>query len=268
MASKAIGQITLTQVQDGKEGKSPIQVLLSNETHTLAADYLGNVISYDGAETYIYVFDGAEDVTSKYFISAVENGITGTLDSNRYVVTSITNKVGGTVEFVCVGPDRQSISKVFSVSLSLAGKDGTDGKDGTPGPAGADGKTTYFHVKYAPVQNPTKDQMTETPDKFIGTYVDVIEEDSDDPLQYTWIQIQGTDGIPGTNGVDGKTSYLHIKYSDDGGKTFTEGEGETPGKYIGTYVDFNVKDSTLVTDYQWSKFQGEDGKDGLPGIDG
>lgn len=268
MASKAIGQITLTQVHDGKEGKSPIQVLLSNETHTLAADYLGNVISYDGAETYIYVFDGAEDVTSKYFISAVENGITGTLDSNRYVVTSITNKVGGTVEFVCVGPDRQSISKVFSVSLSLAGKDGTNGKDGTPGPAGADGKTTYFHVKYAPVQNPTKDQMTETPDKFIGTYVDVIEEDSDDPLQYTWIQIQGTDGIPGTNGVDGKTSYLHIKYSDDGGKTFTESEGETPGKYIGTYVDFNVKDSTLVTDYQWSKFQGEDGKDGLPGIDG
>ena len=27
---------------------------------------------------------------------------------------------------------------------------------------------------------------------------------------------KGTQGIAGTNGIDGKTSYLHIKYSNDG----------------------------------------------------
>ena len=42
-------------------------------------------------------------------------------------------------------------------------------------------------------------------------------------------------GIPGTNGENGKTSYLHIKYSDDG-KTFTANNGETPGVYMGVYA--------------------------------
>ena len=32
-----------------------------------------------------------------------------------------------------------------------------------------------------------------------------------------------------SNGEDGKTSYLHIKYSNDGGVTFTGNNGEDPG---------------------------------------
>ena len=81
----------------------------------------------------------------------------------------------------------------------------------------------------------------------------------------------GTDGTPGAPGADGKTPYFHVKYSDDGGETFTSNGGETPGQYIGTYTDYTVIDSTSVSDYTWAKIKGnkgDPGKDGVNGKDG
>lgn len=161
----------------------------------------------------------------------------------------------------------------------LQGEKGEQGIPGAPGANGADGKTSYFHIKYAPVQNPTAAQMTETPSDYIGTYVDYTQADSTDPSKYTWARfkgLQGADGsqgIPGTNGADGKTSYLHIKYSNDGGKTLTPATGglaigETPGDYIGQYTDFTQSDSTDVTKYTWSKIKGDQGVPGAKGADG
>ena len=76
----------------------------------------------------------------------------------------------------------------------------------------------------------------------------------------------GTNGTPGTPGADGKTPYMHLKYSDDGGTTFTADSGETPGAYIGTYTDFTEADSTSVSDYTWAKIKGNDGADGKDGV--
>lgn len=146
------------------------------------------------------------------------------------------------------------------------GEDGLPGKDGLPGEKGEDGKTTYFHIKYSSVQNPTSaSQMTETPSDYIGTYVDYTQADSTDPKKYTWARFKGfngEDGLPGINGEDGKTSYLHIKYSDNGGLSFTANNGEDPGAYIGQYVDFMQKDSDNPTDYTWSLIKGESGAAG------
>lgn len=140
------------------------------------------------------------------------------------------------------------------------------GDDGMPGVPGADGKTSYFHIKYSSVQNPTSaSQMTETPSDYIGTYVDYTQADSTDPKKYTWARFKGfngEDGLPGVNGEDGKTSYLHIKYSDNGGLSFTANNGEEPGAYIGQYVDFIQKDSDNPTDYTWSLIKGESGAAG------
>jgi hypothetical protein len=140
------------------------------------------------------------------------------------------------------------------------------GDDGLPGVPGADGKTSYFHIKYSSVQNPTSaSQMTETPSDYIGTYVDYTQADSTDPKKYTWARFKGfngEDGLPGVNGEDGKTSYLHIKYSDNGGLSFTANNGEDPGAYIGQYVDFVQKDSDNPTDYTWSLIKGESGAAG------
>ena len=73
----------------------------------------------------------------------------------------------------------------------------------------------------------------------------------------------GTDGTPGAPGADGKTPYFHVKYSDDGGETFTSNGGETPGQYIGTYTDYTVSDSTSVSDYTWAKIKGNKGDNGI-----
>lgn len=155
----------------------------------------------------------------------------------------------------------------------LQGLQGPAGQDGIPGKDGENGLTSYFHIKYSPVQNPTASQMTETPDVFIGTYVDFTKEDSNDPSKYTWARFEGLQGatgeqgIPGVNGEDGKTSYLHIKYSNDG-QTFTDNNGETSGEWIGQYTDFEKNDSNVFSDYKWSKIKGEQGEQGEPGKDG
>ena len=149
----------------------------------------------------------------------------------------------------------------------LQGLQGPAGQNGIPGKDGENGLTSYFHIKYSPVQNPTASQMTETPDVFIGTYVDFTKEDSNDPSKYTWSRFEGLQGatgeqgIPGVNGEDGKTSYLHIKYSNDG-QTFTDNNGETSGEWIGQYTDFEKNDSNVFSDYKWSKIKGEAGKNG------
>lgn len=158
-------------------------------------------------------------------------------------------------------PSDSSTDWLKAISKGDTGSQGAPGKDGIPGKDGADGKTSYFHIKYSPVQNPTASQMTDTPNKYIGTYVDFVQASSSDPSKYTWAKFEGGDGIPGTNGENGKTSYLHIKYSDDG-KTFTANNGETPGVYMGVYVDFVQADSNVFADYTWSKIKGEAGKDG------
>lgn len=150
----------------------------------------------------------------------------------------------------------------------LQGLQGEKGEQGVPGKDG-DGRTSYFHIKYSSVSNPTSsDQMSETPNIYIGTYVDFDPSDSTDPNKYTWYRFQGLQGEKGERGIpgvgtDGKTSYLHIKYSNDGGQTFTSYNGETVGTYIGTYTDFNPSDSHDVGSYTWAKIKGDQGSEGI-----
>lgn len=176
--------------------------------------------------------------------------------------------------WICIEPSttqEPSDSSTDWLKEVSKGDPGTPGKDGIPGKDGADGRTSYFHVKYSPVQNPTSSQMKDTPDVYIGTYVDFVQANSIDPSKYTWARFQGiqgengNQGIPGVNGEDGRTSYLHIKYSNDG-KTFTANNGETPGAWIGQYVDFVQSDSSVFSDYKWQKIKGEDGADGKDGV--
>lgn len=154
----------------------------------------------------------------------------------------------------------------------IDGLQGADGKDGIPGKDGVDGKTSYFHIKYS--ENENGYPMSETPSKYIGTYVDFEETDSDDYTKYAWARFEGLQGekgeqgIPGYNGADGKTYYLHIKYSNDGGSTFTGNNGEDSGDYIGVLTDLNPDDSTKPSDYKWSKIKGEQGAQGIQGLQG
>ena len=78
----------------------------------------------------------------------------------------------------------------------------------------------------------------------------------------------GTNETAGKAGADGKTPYFHVKYSNDGGKTFTSNSGEDVGTYIGTCTDYNQADPTTVGSYTWARIKGETGATGPQGEKG
>lgn len=139
----------------------------------------------------------------------------------------------------------------------------SDGKTGIDGLPGKDGISTYFYVKYS--ANEDGSGMTDTPQnntKFLGVCSTTAQTAPTSPNAYTWSEIKGKDGengTPGQAGQDGQSSYLHIKYSNDG-ISFTGNNGEDLGLYIGTLVDFNEQDSMTFSDYTWKKFVGSDAK--------
>jgi hypothetical protein len=157
----------------------------------------------------------------------------------------------------------------------LQGEKGEQGIQGPRGATGAPGATSYFHIKYSSVANPTSSsQLTETPSTYIGTYVDFTPDDSTDPKKYTWSRFEGVQGpkgeqgIPGV-GVDGKTSYLHIAYanSSDGKTGFSVGDSANK-MFIGQYTDFTPDDSTDPSKYKWTLIKGATGPQGPQGVQG
>ena len=141
---------------------------------------------------------------------------------------------------------------------------GVDYFDGQPG------TSTYFYVRYS--ANSNGSGMTTAPTsttKYMGTASTTSPTAPTTTSAYTWVEIKGTDGSPGTPGSNGLTSYLHIKYSEDG-INFTPADdeyalGEKPSAWIGQYVDYTEADSENFEDYTWYKFT-EDIDDTLSGM--
>lgn len=76
-------------------------------------------------------------------------------------------------------------------------------------------------------------------------------------------------GMKGEKGEDGKTSYVHIAYSNsaDGGVDFSTTD-PTNRAFTGYYTDFEMIDSTDPSKYEWQRTKGDSGKDGVAGKDG
>lgn len=273
---KASDQITVIDVTDA------YSVVLTSETYT----FIGGTSGAEAGQTCsteAAAYCG-QNQCSKVSVnqSAIvcPAGISATVTNNNTSLAKITFKTTAIISSACeatipIVVDGITFYKKFSFAVAKAGATGPKGDQGVAGKDGKDGATTYFHVKYSAVSNPTSSsQISETPNTYIGTYVDFISEDSTDPKKYRWYQFQGLQGkqgekgIPGENGANGKTSYLHIKYSDDGGKTFTSKNGETIGAYMGICVDFEVNDPTIVESYSWARIRGDQGPQGLQGVQG
>ncbi len=151
------------------------------------------------------------------------------------------------------------------------GATGPKGETGPTGSQGIPGTSQFFHVKYS--ANSNGNPMSDTPNTYIGTAVTTSSTAPTGYASYKWVQLKGSQGpkgdqgIKGPTGADGKTTYLHIKYSDNG-TTFTANNGETPGAYIGQYTDFTATDSTTFSAYTWTKVKGDKGDKGDKGETG
>jgi phage minor structural protein len=209
--------------------------------------YLHIKYSNDGGATF--TSNNGEDVGS-YIGTYVDFTSSDSLNTASYTWNKVRGKDG------IDGQDGYTPVK---------GVDYFDGKDGTNGKDGEDGVSSYLWVRYSQYANGNPMTTDPTNAKYVGIATTTNSSAPTAYTSYTWSLIKGVDGVKGETGDNGKTSYLHIKYSDDGGSTFTANNGETVGAWIGTYVDFNSSDSSSVSSYTWNKVKGETGDKGEKG---
>lgn len=250
--------------------------------------------SKDGAEFYVgkSATVNAEDVDVKavYSFTAFENGV-----RRGYYEVTITNVEDG--KDGIPGASYYTWLKYADDEKGNGMSDSPDGKqymgiaynkespdeslkpadyqwsritgEGIPGKPGADGKTYYTWVRYADDENGTGMSDNPSGKYYIGiAFNKESQTESSNPKDYQWSKYRGDDGIPGTDGEDGRTSYFHVKYSAVANPSSSSQMTETPSKYIGTYVDYTQQDSNNPKDYTWSQFRGDPGENGIPGENG
>ena len=88
------------------------------------------------------------------------------------------------------------------------GSDGLNGKDGPqgiPGKPGADGRTPYFHRAWANSADGRSGFSTSdsTNKRYLGTYTDFTEADSQDPARYKWTALFDNVEVGGRNLLKG-----------------------------------------------------------------
>lgn len=197
-----------------------------------------------------YAYDNGVDVTGKLKIRWSKDG------NEFYVGRSVT-----------VNAEDVDVKAVYSFTAYENGvKRGyyevtvTDVSDGEPG---KDGTTYYTWFKFA--DDEYGNGMSSSPDgkEYLGiAYNKVTPVMSNNPEDYQWARITG-EGIPGKPGADGKTYYTWVRYADD---ARGNGMSDSPnGKYyIGFAYNKEVPtESNNPADYQWSKYKGDDGQDGV-----
>lgn len=287
MAIKSADQITIVDVTDA------YSIMLTSEAFVFTGE-TGGIPSGASCTTQAVAFCGT-NVCQKVTIGSIvcPKGVSSSVKNNGASNPEIAFTTTETLNTSCeatipVIVDGVTVNKKFTFAVALQGSQGIQGLQGPkgeqgiagpkgePGETGTAGKTSYFHIKYSAVANPTQSsQMTETPSTYIGTYVDFTEADSTDPQAYTWSRFvgaqgeKGENGIPGTNGANGKTSYLHIAYANNSTGTSGFSTTDAAGKlYIGQYTDFVQADSTDPSKYSWTKIKGETGDKGPIGPTG
>lgn len=181
--------------------------------------------------------NGIQKITEYYALSALKDSVPTVWSENVPNLTA-TNKYLWNYEKILYTNGGTELTKKRIIGVyGDTGKDGAKGEDG-----------------YSPTATVSKNGDTTTitiVDK-TGTHTQTVKD--------------GTNGTPGKDGTNGKTTYFHVKYSNDGGKTFTSNSGETVGSYIGTCTNYTEADPTTVGSYVWAKIKGEKGDTGAKGV--
>lgn len=197
-----------------------------------------------------YAYDNGVDVTGNLEIRWSKDG------TEFYVGKSVT-----------VNAEDVDVKAVYSFTAFESGvkrgyyevtitdvMDGEDGQDGT---------TYYTWFKFA--DDEYGNGMSSSPDgkEYLGiAYNKETPVMSNNPEDYQWARITG-EGVPGKPGDDGKTYYTWVRYADDASGN---GMSDSPnGKYyIGfAYNKETPTESSDSADYQWTKYKGDDGQDGV-----
>lgn len=164
-------------------------------------------------------------------------------------------------------------------SVTYISKDGNSGSDGLPGKDGVGIKTTT--IEYANSTNgvtkPTTGWTTTIPSVPNGnylwtrttwTYTDNTTETGYSVARMGANGPKGDQGIKGDPGADGKSQYVHIRYSANANGSNMTDTPQSNTVYIGLANTTSPTAPATNASYTWSKFKGEPGQQGSPGIPG
>ena len=238
-----------------------------SEAYYTKDDVDGQINLIEGSISEIKQTSDSFSVKIEGVENSVKDALTSGTSTQYYLSTSTTDLSGGAwqdtaptweqdkymwqrMKYLCTDG-----SITYGTPVCISGAKGADGKDGEDGTSvkilGA-----YTSLNELNLAHPNNNEIGD------GYII------NGDLYIWTGSVFENVGQIKGESGADGKTSYFHVKYSDDAGSTFTSNNGETVGMYIGTCVDFNEADPTTTSSYKWALIRGEKGIDGADGVNG
>ena len=146
------------------------------------------------------VLDGIKDVTDTLTITWLKGDLEVGNGKNLRVTAADVNGVQ-LYRFNAFKDGKLIAQAQISVT------DVVDGVDGQPGKDGQDGVSYYTWLKYA--DNASGSGMSDNPSgkSYIGfAYNKTTATESTNPSDYTWSRIEGPQGVPGADGVDGQNA--------------------------------------------------------------
>ena len=280
-------QMTIDGVDgaNGKDGADGLDIVWKGDLSTPPINPLKNWVYRDTDNGRVYIYNGT---AWALMVTDGNDGATGAAGSDGLSVyityhdsESQPGKPTGngtsngwhtdatsTVVWMSQKVAERSSSGSWGTPIRIKGIKGDTGPQGVPGTPGKDGKVYYTWIKYADDVNGAGISNDPTGKTFIGlAYNKETATESNTASDYTWSRFRGedgTDGVPGPAGENGKTTYTWIAYSDnaDGSDLYQIPTDST--KYIGIAVNKDTAtESSNPTDYTWSRFRGADGQDAV-----
>jgi phage minor structural protein len=207
--------------------------------------------------------EGSTMLTAKVFLSGQEVDLDGTRYSYQWIKYDKDGVIdigfNKTTKSITVDHTEITEKATYSVEISTDKVISTSQITIT---ALSDGQSLYTWVKYASDINGTGLSDDPTDKGFIGfSYNKDTAIESENPADYTWNAVEGSQGVPGTS------YYTWLKYAT----TPTTGMSDNPtGKlYMGlAHNKTTATESTNYADYTWSLIKGEQGPQGPPGDQG
>ena len=235
---------------------NPIDALIKKDKQPVIREYAlqpFGLTAYGKTKSIILVWKGEE---ARYSIKWKKN------TDSEY---NIRHVQGFTTEFEAVEPNAPYL-------FSIAGVNGRAVSDYT---AEIEAHTvpdntlfTWIKFAYDASGNGISDHPSDNRHWMGIAHNKLTAEESDNPAEYTWINLEGKQGIAGEPGKDGKPRFTWVKYAND-----AKGTGMSDKPDAKDYIGFafnkeTEQESDNPADYYWQKVKGEQGIPGIPGKDG
>lgn len=126
-------ELTVSKGDSGTSAESNITIELTNDNHSIPTDSDGKNPSYGGAYCTAYVYQGTEDATDVYTITATLESPTDPTklqfvqNENTVTITYIADDIdNATIKFTAVAEGYPTVSRVWGVAKVKSGKPGED----------------------------------------------------------------------------------------------------------------------------------------------